>query len=75
MKQRHVAGAKSAACATLEWCGINRGADFHTLSSDQVDMLIRAADQDRYRKPPRANGSRARYFHDLLQRRARRVEP
>ena len=70
MKQRHVAGQKMNACATLEWCGINRGADFHTLSSNQVDMLLRAADQARYRKPKNANGSRARYFHDLMQRRA-----
>lgn len=74
MKQRHVAGAKTAACATLEWCGINRDSDFHTLSTDQVEMLLKAADQDKYRKPANANGSRARYFHDMLQRRARRKD-
>lgn len=71
MKPRHVSAYRMHACAELEWCGIPRGADFHTLSSQQVDKLLEAADQARYQRPPKANGSRARYYHDLLQRRAR----
>lgn len=46
-------------------------ADFHQLTSSQVDQLLEEADRVRYRKPKNANGSRARYFHALLQRRAR----
>ncbi len=48
-------------------------ADFHTLSSEQVERLLAEADMWHYRKPKNANGSRARYFHDMLQRRARRA--
>jgi hypothetical protein len=47
------------------------GQDFHTLSAETVDNLLREAGLARYQKPRNANGSRARYFHDLLQRRAR----
>lgn len=70
MKQRHKESAKSSAIATLAWCGINVGSDFHTLRSSHVDKLLQCADVDRYQKPKNANGSRARYYHDRLQRRA-----
>jgi len=46
--------------------------DFHTLSSAQVDVLIQEADRLRYRKPKNANGSRGRYFHAMLERKAAR---
>lgn len=59
--------------AVLRNCAIEFGADFHTLRAIQVDSLLAWADQCRYRKPKAANGSRARYFHDMLQRRARQV--
>lgn len=56
--------------ATLFDCAIPIGADFHTLGSDQVDRLLDHARMNGYRKPRAANGSRARYYHDMLQRRA-----
>ncbi len=71
MKRRHVASSQANACATLESLRIPRGADFHTLSGSQVDGLVDAAAEARYRKPRNANGSTARYFHDRLQRLAR----
>lgn len=43
---------------------------FHALSSDQVDSISLEADAYGYHKPRNANGSRARYFHALLIRRA-----
>jgi len=56
---------------TLENMNIAVGQDFHTLRSEQVDALLAEADRMRYQKPANANGSRARYFHDKLQREAR----
>ncbi len=70
MKSKHVAAYRLASQMTLQALGIAIGTDFHTLSSTHVEALLVEADRVRYRKPPRANGSRARYFHDLLQRRA-----
>lgn len=49
-----------------------RNIDFHTLSSEQVEMLLASADAVKYRKPRNANGSRGRYFHAYLSRLARR---
>lgn len=43
-------------------------ADFHTLSSADVDRVLAWADLCRYRKPRNANGSRGRYFLARLQR-------
>jgi hypothetical protein len=54
----------------LQACNVELGADFHALSSSAVESLLRWADHYKYRKPKDANGSRARYFHALLQRRA-----
>lgn len=71
MKPRHTEAYRAHARATLEACGIAVGADFHTLRSSQVDKLLEHAKQARYSKPRGANGSTARYFHDLLQRRAK----
>lgn len=55
----------------LRDCGVALGADYHALSSDVVDSLATWADKQGYRKPRNANGSRARYYHAMLQRRAR----
>lgn len=52
----------------LTACTIEIGADFHTLHSNTVDALLEFATQERYRKPKNANGSRARCYHDRLQR-------
>jgi hypothetical protein len=54
----------------LNRCNVPVGADFHTLSSSQVEALLVQADRLRYRKPANANGSRGRYFHAYLQRKA-----
>jgi hypothetical protein len=59
--------------AILANCAVPIGADFHTLPSHKVDSLLAWADKQRYRKSKAANGSRARYFHDMLQRRAKGV--
>lgn len=68
-----IADAKKAdALRVLDMCGIPLGVDFHMLRCDQVERLVEQADIRRYRKPKNANGSRGRYFHDLMQRRARR---
>lgn len=58
------------ALSTLIDCGVEVGSDFHTLRSSHVDALLEHAKRWRYRKPRNANGSRARYFHAMLQRRA-----
>lgn len=71
MKHRHAAAERLHARETLQACGVPVGADFHALQSSQVDKLLSEATRARYRKPRNANGSTARYFHDLLQRRAR----
>jgi hypothetical protein len=44
--------------------------DYHALNRETVERIIGAADERRYRKPPQANGSRARYFHAYLSRAA-----
>jgi hypothetical protein len=72
MKQRHVAAEGLNARFVLANARIPLGADFHALSSEQVEAVLVEADRARYQKPKSANGSRARYFHDRLQRFARR---
>ncbi len=56
--------------ATRILTACNAYGDFHALPSSAVDLLIDFADIHRYRKPRNANGSRARYFHAYLTRRA-----
>jgi hypothetical protein len=65
---------RSEARAILRQCVRNPAADFFTLSTDEVDGVLREADARRYRKPANANGSRARYFFAYLQRAAAREE-
>lgn len=69
--ERHRDARRTDARATLQLCGIALGADFHKLPSDSVDKLLAEADRRRYQKPRKANGSRARYFHDYVQRMAK----
>ena len=71
MKQRHKEFAKFNAEQVLKACGVPVGADFYSLRSGQVDALLEHADWARYQKPKNANGSRGRYWHDFLQRRAK----
>lgn len=56
----------------LNWCGAAIPGDYHRLRSDVVGALLAEADRLKYRQPRNANGSRARYFHDHLQRVAAR---
>lgn len=44
--------------------------DFHALPSAAVESLLGEADSYGYRKPRNANGSRGRYWHAYLVRRA-----
>lgn len=54
----------------LAACHVPQCADFHTLTTAQVESLVEYADSYGYRKPRGANGSRARYFHAYLTRQA-----
>ena len=71
MKERHKSAAGFNARCVLHALGISLGADFHTLSRQQVEGLLAEARRVRYQRPPKANGGVARYYHDLLQRQAR----
>lgn len=44
--------------------------NFYTLPASTVCELLAEADRVKYRKPKNANGSRGRYFHAYLTRRA-----
>ncbi len=74
MKERHVQHSAFNAREVLRAAKVNIGQQFHTLNTWQVDELLVEADRVKYRKPKNANGSRGRYFHDLLQRRAARKD-
>lgn len=63
------------ALATLDRLGIPLGADFHALSMDTAEALADEARKARYRPRVDANGSTARCFHSLLQRRAAEHRP
>lgn len=72
MKARHKAALAFDARETLHMLNVTPGQDFHTLSSAQVELLLAEADRVRYQRPANANGSRARYFFERLQRHAQR---
>lgn len=71
-ERRRVEALRTNARLILEHLRIGQGQDFHTLNREQVAGLIAEADRVRYQKPAHSNGSRARYFHDRLQRAALR---
>lgn len=50
---------------------LNARGSFHALPASTVDALLVEADKFKYRRPANANGSRGRYFHAYLQRRAK----
>ena len=60
------------AAELLSSLGIPRGADYYTLSSSVTDDLVTEAKRLKYRKPQSASGSTGRYFHEYLQRIAKR---
>lgn len=70
MKPHHVSGQRFNARETLKAWNCAVGQDFHTLSTSQVEMVNAEADRVRYRRPRNANGSRARYFYQRIQRHA-----
>jgi hypothetical protein len=70
MKPRHVESYRINARALFEMWNISPSQDFHTLSSEQIDTILKEADRVGYQKPKHANGSRARYFYQMWQRRA-----
>ena len=61
--------------AILTVAGCDLETDFHALASAKVEALRVQADARRYRKPSNANGSRLRYWHAYLVRRARLTVP
>lgn len=70
MKEQHKESIALDARMSLQLLHAQAGQDFHTLSTDQVEQVLVMADQAKYRKPKNANGSRARYFYQRLQRHA-----
>jgi hypothetical protein len=54
----------------LNSAGAPIGGNYHKLDSETVDKLVSYAKKHKYHAPKNANGSRGRYFHDHLQRRA-----
>lgn len=61
---------RGTAWDVLQRAQIPKGTNFFKLNSDQVDGLLDCADMYKYRKPKNANGSRARYFHAMVERAA-----
>lgn len=74
MTEKQKISAQLAAGA-LNACGVPLGADFDTLRRSTVESLLAWADHYKYRAPKNANGSRGRYFHAMLQRRAKSYKP
>lgn len=62
------ASQKKESRRILEAAGIDFTADFHTLPSAKVDLLVERAKHDKYKAPANANGSTARYFFYRLAR-------
>lgn len=69
---RHREGKRVNARAVLQSANAAIGQDFHTLTTSQIDVILAEADRVRYQRPKNANGSRARYFYQKLQREAQR---
>ena len=58
----------------LARCYLIAKPDFFTLSSSDIDNLLREANAVKYRRPKSANGSRARYFYAYVLRAANKEE-
>ena len=63
-----------SASGALNSAGIDIEANFFTLTSYQIGVLLELANVQGYRKPKNANGSRARYYFAGLQRDRRRAQ-
>ncbi len=53
--------------------GISLKEDFHSLRSEQVEVVLELAKRAGYRAPKNANGSRARYYFEALARQYKAV--
>ena len=71
MRAGHVDAYREDARAILASISAEIGQDFFTLAPSQVCALLVFADLRRYQKPKNSNGSRGRYFYQLVQRRAK----
>lgn len=58
----------------LTRCHMTATPDFFTLSSSDIDNLLREANAVKYRRPKSANGSRARCFYAYVLRASNRGE-
>lgn len=58
----------SSALSAFNSAGIDPTGDYHTLSSEKVEVILYQAKLSNYRKPKNANGSSARYFFYAVQR-------
>jgi hypothetical protein len=65
----------SSALSAFNTAGIETTADFHTLSTSQVEVILEQARLSGYRKPANANGSTARYFFAAVVRKRRQEYP
>lgn len=69
----HEMMTRQTALEILARCSIERGADFHALSSEQIEALLSVVKERKYRKRKDAPGSTARMFHSYVERRAERA--
>jgi len=51
--------------------GVKMGVDFYGLNMDAKREILAVADLAKYKLPKNANGSRARYFYERLERAAK----
>lgn len=63
------------AAGILKAIGISHGTDFFELPSHKVSELLQHAKKHGYKRPTNANGSKARYFHAMLRRKAEKYKP
>jgi len=47
---------------------VSKDIDFHELSSSDVDKILDAAKEYKYKKPRNANGSKARMFYQFAKK-------
>lgn len=70
-QSRYAEGERVNAREFISSINAHVGQDYHTLSGEQVDAILKEVRRVRYQKPRNANGSTARYYYERLQRHAR----
>jgi hypothetical protein len=68
MRETKASRNLSTAMTAFNTAGIDIHANFHTLSSSQVGVIVELAKDCGYRKPKNANGSTGRYYFAALKR-------